>query len=212
MEHYYDQFGDLDSTHSSSLENILESSSSSESMENIFTSTNSTLIMKTEHVNGSPSSIDTETPQHSTTFQVPSSNVTFNFEMPKHKVDTITQTAYGSNNAHNFNTALVPMELTPVGPGHSYVDVTPYLDLSQNEAAKKLNIPSSTLSKRWREATVGRKWPYRNIAKVEKEIQTLLKNAPNQDSTKLPAHMQDTLARLMKRKVEECRQVYIRLY
>ncbi len=48
------------------------------------------------------------------------------------------------------------LELTTnMGPGHSYVDVTPYLNLSQNEAAKRLNIPSSTLSKRWREATVG---------------------------------------------------------
>lgn len=58
----------------------------------------------------------------------------------------------------------------------------------------------------------GRKWPYRNIAKIDKEIQTLLKNAPGQDALKLPLHMQDTLARLRKRKDEEARPVFIRLY
>ncbi len=43
-------------------------------------------------------------------------------------------------------------------------------------------------------------------------MQTLLKNAPDQDASKLPHHMQDTLARLSKRKGEEARPVFIRLY
>jgi len=97
-------------------------------------------------------------------------------------------------------------------PGHSYVDVTSFLNFSQNEAARRLNIPSSTLSKRWREATVGRKWPYRIISKIDKEIQTLLKNAPHQDQGQLPPHIQESLSKLVRKKQEECKQVFIRLY
>jgi hypothetical protein len=44
--------------------------------------------------------------------------------------------------------ALVPGSKT----GQTYVDITEYLNMPQSEAAKKLGIPTSTLSKRWKEA------------------------------------------------------------
>lgn len=53
-----------------------------------------------------------------------------------------------------------------------------YLTLPQSEAAHKLGIPTSTLSKRWKEAVRARKWPYRTVAKLDKEIMTLLHNIP----------------------------------
>lgn len=51
---------------------------------------------------------------------------------------------------------------------HTYVDITEYLNLPQTEAAKKLGIPTSTLSKRWKEAAANRKWPYRTVSRLDK--------------------------------------------
>jgi hypothetical protein len=67
------------------------------------------------------------------------------------------------------------------GGGHHYVDITEYLNLPQYLAAKKLGIPASTLSKRWKEAVRTRKWPYRSVQKLDKEITTLLHNIPQGD-------------------------------
>lgn len=58
------------------------------------------------------------------------------------------------------------------------VDISPYLNLPQKEAAKRLGLPVSTLSKRWKDATHDRKWPYRTIAKIDKEVMQILSNVP----------------------------------
>jgi DNA-binding transcriptional regulator YiaG len=39
-----------------------------------------------------------------------------------------------------------------------FVDISEYLNLPQSKVAKTLGIPSSTLSKRWKEAARARKW------------------------------------------------------
>eukprot|EP01122_Echinamoeba_exundans_P012712 TRINITY_DN53_c0_g1_i1.p1 TRINITY_DN53_c0_g1~~TRINITY_DN53_c0_g1_i1.p1 ORF type:complete len:399 (-),score=34.38 TRINITY_DN53_c0_g1_i1:339-1535(-) len=58
------------------------------------------------------------------------------------------------------------------------VDISPYLNLPQKEAAKRLGLPVSTLSKRWKDATHDRKWPYRTIAKIDKEVMAILGTVP----------------------------------
>lgn len=79
------------------------------------------------------------------------------------------------------------------------VDLTPYLTMPQSQAAEKLGLPVSTLSKKWKEVVGVRKWPYRyyclpnilyycfrhvlihfisRVNQLDKEIMTLLHNVP----------------------------------
>jgi len=87
-----------------------------------------------------------------------------------------------------------------------FLDLTEYLNLPQGEAAKRLGVPTSTLSKRWKEAVVNRKWPYRTVQKIDKEITTLLHNI----SPPLSTEIEETLGVLLKRRQEELRPVLIR--
>ena len=98
------------------------------------------------------------------------------------------------------------------GQDQKYVEITDYLTLPQSTAAGKLGLPPSTFSKRWKEAACGRKWPYRAVAKIDKEILTLLHNIPH-DSTsgKLPEEIENTLSLLMKKRQEELKPVFIRI-
>jgi len=91
----------------------------------------------------------------------------------------------------------------------NYVDITPYLNLPQKQAAQRLGIPTSTLSKRWKEAVCGRKWPYRCVCKLDKEILTLLQNI--QPGEPLSPEIEEALAKLLKRRKEELRSVIIRI-
>jgi hypothetical protein len=98
--------------------------------------------------------------------------------------------------------------------GQTYVDITEYLNMPQSEAAKKLGIPTSTLSKRWKEAVRGRKWPYRMICKLDKEIMTLLHNVPqgaNGAQPPFPEDIESTLTRLIRLRNEELKSVVIRI-
>eukprot|EP01114_Cavostelium_apophysatum_P018126 TRINITY_DN553_c0_g1_i1.p1 TRINITY_DN553_c0_g1~~TRINITY_DN553_c0_g1_i1.p1 ORF type:complete len:330 (+),score=43.74 TRINITY_DN553_c0_g1_i1:103-1092(+) len=113
-----------------------------------------------------------------------------------------------------------------------YVDITSLLTFSQKEAARKLGIPKSTLSKRWREATLKRKWPQKVIAKIDKDIEQILMSVPpsfclrtgnnssgkiEDDATARPASSVDAeqlgknLDKLFQRRLEELRPVTIRL-
>jgi len=101
-------------------------------------------------------------------------------------------------------------ELVPVPNGQHFVDITEYLNMPQKQAAKKLGIPTSTLSKRWKEACRARKWPYRNVSKLDREITTLLHNLP-QGQTSWPADVEETLGFLLRKRQEELRPVVIRI-
>jgi hypothetical protein len=84
----------------------------------------------------------------------------------------------GSHPGQQLATTNDNNELIPVPRGQNYVDITEYLNMPQADAAKKLGIPPSTLSKRWKEAVRKRKWPYRMICKIDKEIMNLLNKVP----------------------------------
>jgi len=76
-----------------------------------------------------------------------------------------------------------------------YIDVTSLLVLPQNEAARILGIPTSTLSKRWKEVAVGRKWPCRTVTKLDKEISGLVRNIPSDGE--IPPNVAERLGILM---------------
>lgn len=61
-----------------------------------------------------------------------------------------------------------------------YIDIQGFLNMPQIEAAKRLNMTSSTFCKRWNEATRGRPWPYRRIQKLQSLLNTLQQN-PNKE-------------------------------
>lgn len=113
------------------------------------------------------------------------------------------------------NGDMVPNTLTDIIPmpkGQAYVDITEYLNMPQADAARKLGIPPSTLSKRWKEAVRKRKWPYRMICKIDKEIMTLLHNVPQgPNAPPLPEEIETALGQLLKKRQEELRSVVIRI-
>jgi hypothetical protein len=103
-------------------------------------------------------------------------------------------------------------EIIPMPRGQSYVDITEYLNMPQADAARKLNIPPSTLSKRWKEAVRKRKWPYRMICKIDKEIMTLLHNVPQgAHAPPLPEEIEGALGILLRKRQDELRPVVIRI-
>jgi hypothetical protein len=61
------------------------------------------------------------------------------------------------------------------------LDVTPFLNTLQTEVAAQLGIPVSTLSKRWKEASKGRKWPHRHVLKIDEQIRALLSEVSDED-------------------------------
>merc|ERR1712000_193203 len=90
-----------------------------------------------------------------------------------------------------------------------YSDITKYLNMPQNQAAKHLGIPPSTLSKRWREAAPNRKWPYRTVCKIDKEITTLLHNIPQEGV--IPPDIEKKLSALTAKRQEELKSIVIRM-
>lgn len=112
--------------------------------------------------------------------------------------------------ANNSQNSLVPV--VAASDKECFVDITAYLNLPQTVAAKKLGMPTSTLSKRWREAVRNRKWPYRIVNKLDKEITTLLHNIPQgPGAPPIPEDVQEALGTLLRRRQEELRPVVIRV-
>ena len=56
------------------------------------------------------------------------------------------------------------------------VDVTSYLSMSQFRASRLLRIRPATLRKKWMEATHNRKWSYRTLKRLDREIALLSRN------------------------------------
>lgn len=92
-----------------------------------------------------------------------------------------------------------------------YMDIAPFVTLPQHEAAKRLNIPSSTLSKKWKDATVNRKWPYRTLAKIDKEIATIMHNVHRNSSGTVDPQVEHQLTHLLQVRQAEIRPVLVRM-
>jgi len=107
---------------------------------------------------------------------------------------------------------IAQMQMVPHGQNNDqgYFDITPFISLSQEKAAKQLGLPKSTLSKRWREATCNRKWPYRQLCKLDREIKTLVHNIHSHAGEDIGPQLQASLASLIKQRQEEARIVYIK--
>jgi len=55
----------------------------------------------------------------------------------------------------------------------NFVEVTPHIRLSQKNAASAIGMSTVELSKRFKEATAGRKWPHRTLLKLDNKINNL---------------------------------------
>lgn len=152
------------------------------------------------------------TPQHSSTTQH-STHSSQSHDSPPHPSPRSIGEVSSTNSPQPQQLVLSSnnTSLSTVNREH-YVDVTEYLNMPQAEAAKKLGIPTSTLSKRWKEAARRRKWPYRTVSKLDKEITTLLHNIPQgQTADSLPEDVQETLSFLLRKRQEELRPTVIRI-
>ena len=86
------------------------------------------------------------------------------------------------------------------------VDITPYLQYPQSVAAKMLHVGATSLSKNWRKVTNNRKWPYRKLKRLDREIATLLRNLKlNPTSTLLQAQ----LDHLVRSRNQEMKPVFL---
>ena len=59
---------------------------------------------------------------------------------------------------------------------HTETNLSPYFCFPQYKAARKLKIGVSILSKKWREVTNNKMWPYRSLKRLDREIVTIMKN------------------------------------
>jgi len=92
---------------------------------------------------------------------------------------------------------------------HTYCDITEFLNMPQIQAAKIIGVPTSTLSKRWKESAPTRKWPWRTVCKIDKEMVQILKDV--QPGAQVPRESRDKLALLIRQRQEELRPIVIRI-
>ncbi len=92
------------------------------------------------------------------------------------------------------------------------VDITALLGMPQQQAAEVLGISESMLCKRYRECA-NRKWPFRKVAKLDKEIAALLQAVPQTglDAGVLPEEVETQLTAMLKERAVDLRKISIRL-
>ena len=109
---------------------------------------------------------------------------------------------------------------TLAAPGNGvFVDITQVLHLTQSEAARRVGIPTSTLSKRWAEAVPDRKWPHRTVTKLDKAINAALSRIPSappagkavKRKSITVKKAEEKLTRLLEERAAALQPVYIRI-
>lgn len=165
-------------------------------------------LLKGTNLNHQPSHKFVDPPKNQETKQQNAESVVVANAIPENSSNLSQDNNVSSSEITTSNLT----DIIPMPRGQSYVDITEYLNMPQSEAAKKLGIPPSTLSKRWKEAVRKRKWPYRMICKIDKEIMTLLHNVPQgPNAPPLPEEIESALGALLRKRQEELRSVIIRL-
>src|SRR3989338_9174843 len=82
--------------------------------------------------------------------------------------------------------------------GRFEINLTPYFCVPQNEAAQKLRIRAHILSKKWKDATNNKMWPYRSIRRLDREILTIMKNIELGTSPTLTDQLGELVAKRQK--------------
>lgn len=108
-----------------------------------------------------------------------------------------------------YNPEMLDVNDAKIVGKHKFLDITPYMVLPQAEAARRFGIPPSTLSKRWRTAARKRKWPWRAVAKIDKEISTICQNIKSGEE--LEPDIARRLAMLLCQRSKELTPVHIRM-
>jgi len=98
---------------------------------------------------------------------LPTEPLTF-ISPPIDKKDEPCTASIASPSADQQRSTAASTSMVPLSEGQKYVDITDFLCLPQTQAAKMIGVPTSTLSKRWKEAAQGKKWPYRTLRKLDK--------------------------------------------
>jgi len=111
------------------------------------------------------------------------------------------------NSGNDDNSGEKRQKITGHAKPKHCINLSEYLTLPQNDAAKLLGMATSSLSKKWKEASSSRKWPYRSIQKIDKEIMTLLNNISPMHP--LDPTVENTLGSLLRRRQQELRPVLI---
>ncbi|KAH3758645.1 hypothetical protein Pelo_9556 [Pelomyxa schiedti] len=94
--------------------------------------------------------------------------------------------------------------------GRRYVDITEYLCLPQKEAAARLGMKNTTLSKHFAAVVnKSRKWPYRRIKQIDKEIKSARESVP--EGQPLPPEVEEKIRILEAKRQMEMKPVVIPL-
>ncbi len=157
-------------------------------------------------------------PTHLPPPSVPVTDLRHQVQFPAASIGGQTLTELSHNYQESLTPALKSADVIRMNKEHKpcprgqYVDITDLLTMPEKEAAAQLGIPESTLSKRWREVTQGRKWPFRSVAAIDKKILTLLRNTPMANTSgNLSPRTETILQTLLSKRQSELTPVVIRL-
>jgi hypothetical protein len=106
-----------------------------------------------------------------------------------------------TNPDNNENNSIPNKKIRQSNHGRQMVNLSQFGTMPQTEAARSLGIATSSLSKKWKEATNSRKWPFRTIMKIDKEIMALMNNI--KAGQPLDAYTEFNLGILLRRRQQE---------